>query len=225
MGRARGSARSLAGIRADGATSATFPKARASSGVCADADAAARDGSSSAVPLRGQRGWAGAIDAPALRFPFNCEGMNTFTGTNGWHSKQLDRRGPTPTIRHLSPLAGASWPRSKNSRTGSSACFFGTRNCSAPTRCCEQQLAAVTHERDNLRSRLNAARSRIDVLLERLPREPAPAADADDATASRCGASDEAGRSHDPRPELHPRLPRRRREARCSKRWPTSTAR
>ena len=36
----------------------------------------------------------------------------------------------------------------------------------------EQQLAAVTHERDNLRSRLNAARSRIDALLERLPAEP-----------------------------------------------------
>jgi uncharacterized protein (TIGR02449 family) len=33
----------------------------------------------------------------------------------------------------------------------------------------EQQLAAVTHERDSLRSRLHAARSRIDALLERLP--------------------------------------------------------
>ncbi len=33
----------------------------------------------------------------------------------------------------------------------------------------EQQLAALTHERDNLRSRLNAARSRIDALLDRLP--------------------------------------------------------
>ena len=39
----------------------------------------------------------------------------------------------------------------------------------------EQQLAAVSHERDNLRSRLNAARSRIDALLERLPVEAAPA--------------------------------------------------
>ena len=37
-----------------------------------------------------------------------------------------------------------------------------------------EQLAAVTHERDNLRSRLNAARARIDALLERLPVEPAP---------------------------------------------------
>ena len=34
-----------------------------------------------------------------------------------------------------------------------------------------EQLVAVTHERDNLRSRLNAARSRIDVLLDRLPRD------------------------------------------------------
>ena len=33
----------------------------------------------------------------------------------------------------------------------------------------EQQLAAVTHDRDSLRSRLNAARARIDALLERLP--------------------------------------------------------
>ena len=38
----------------------------------------------------------------------------------------------------------------------------------------EQQLTSVTHERDNLRSRLNAARSRIDALLERLPAEQAP---------------------------------------------------
>ncbi|MEO8525278.1 MAG: DUF904 domain-containing protein [Caldimonas sp.] len=34
-----------------------------------------------------------------------------------------------------------------------------------------EQLATTTHDRDNLRSRLNAARSRIDVLLDRLPRD------------------------------------------------------
>ena len=33
----------------------------------------------------------------------------------------------------------------------------------------EQQLEAVTRERDSLRSRLAAARARIDALLERLP--------------------------------------------------------
>ena len=46
-----------------------------------------------------------------------------------------------------------------------------------------EQLAAVAHERDNLRSRLNAARSRIDVLLERLPRD-AEAGGAGNASAS-----------------------------------------
>ena len=48
----------------------------------------------------------------------------------------------------------------------------------------EQQLAAVTHERDNLRSRLNAARSRIDALLERLPAEPAPSTTESDPAES-----------------------------------------
>jgi phage shock protein A len=33
----------------------------------------------------------------------------------------------------------------------------------------QQQLSAVSSERDNLKSRLTAARSRIDALLERLP--------------------------------------------------------
>jgi cell division protein ZapB len=37
----------------------------------------------------------------------------------------------------------------------------------------EQQLITLTHERDNLKSRLAAARGRIDVLLERLPADAA----------------------------------------------------
>ncbi|MFN5046941.1 cell division protein ZapB [Roseateles sp.] len=35
----------------------------------------------------------------------------------------------------------------------------------------QEQLQAVGHERDQLRSRLSAARQRIDALLERLPVE------------------------------------------------------
>ena len=35
-----------------------------------------------------------------------------------------------------------------------------------------EQLGAVTHERDSLKSRLAAARARIDALLDRLPAEP-----------------------------------------------------
>jgi chromosome segregation ATPase len=47
----------------------------------------------------------------------------------------------------------------------------------------EQQCASVTQERDNLRSRLSAARNRIDTLLARLPSEPA--AEADSRTEAR----------------------------------------
>jgi uncharacterized protein (TIGR02449 family) len=39
----------------------------------------------------------------------------------------------------------------------------------------EQQLLSVTGERDSLRSRLAAARARIDALLDRLPTEHAAA--------------------------------------------------
>jgi len=44
----------------------------------------------------------------------------------------------------------------------------------------EQQLRAVTDERDNLRSRLAAARARIDALLDRLPTSEAGAEGADE---------------------------------------------
>ena len=36
------------------------------------------------------------------------------------------------------------------------------------------QVAALTQERDSLKSRLSAARARVDALLERLPPAPAP---------------------------------------------------
>jgi cell division protein ZapB len=47
----------------------------------------------------------------------------------------------------------------------------------------EQQLTTVTQDRDSLRSRLNAARSRIDALLERLPAEPPGAGNGKDTPA------------------------------------------
>ena len=46
-----------------------------------------------------------------------------------------------------------------------------------------EQLAAVTLERDSLRSRLTAARQRVDALLDRLPAAEAPAGATTGATA------------------------------------------
>ena len=55
------------------------------------------------------------------------------------------------------------------------------------------QLATVTNERDNLRSRLNAAKSRIDVLLQRLPRDPAASDGVDGAPVDVAGAGNIGG--------------------------------
>jgi len=49
----------------------------------------------------------------------------------------------------------------------------------------EQQLAAVTAERDSLRQRLNAARGRIDALLERLPADKPLSATSDSGDIAR----------------------------------------
>jgi chromosome segregation ATPase len=50
-----------------------------------------------------------------------------------------------------------------------------------------EQLVAVTSERDSLRSRLGAARSRVDALLQRLPAEP-PRAEPAQAEAAQAEA-------------------------------------
>lgn len=41
-----------------------------------------------------------------------------------------------------------------------------------------QQVTALTHERDSLKSRLQAARARVDALLDRLPANQPPPDDA-----------------------------------------------
>ena len=51
-----------------------------------------------------------------------------------------------------------------------------------------QQLVSVTSERDSLRSRLAAARARIDALLARLPLEPV------DSDEPKSAANDSASR-------------------------------
>ena len=48
----------------------------------------------------------------------------------------------------------------------------------------EQQLSVMTQDRDSLRSRLSAARMRIDALLERLPAETTTSGRDDEGTHS-----------------------------------------
>ncbi|MFD2452082.1 DUF904 domain-containing protein [Ideonella paludis] len=60
-----------------------------------------------------------------------------------------------------------------------------------------QQVQSLSAERDSLKSRLGAARARIDALLERLPTQD----------ASPQEKADEANGSHHPGPELFAGLP------------------
>lgn len=57
----------------------------------------------------------------------------------------------------------------------------------------QQQLAALTTERDGLRARLSAARARIETLLQRLP-SAAVAAPVEDAAPARAPGKDEVSR-------------------------------
>jgi cell division protein ZapB len=74
----------------------------------------------------------------------------------------------------------------------------------------EQQLLAVTAERDSLRSRLAAARARIDACWTACP--PTPAREPPHERH-------EADRSLHPGPGLHAGLPARRRNAAARLQW------
>ena len=56
-----------------------------------------------------------------------------------------------------------------------------------------EQLVAVTSERDSLRSRLSAARSRVDALLQRLPPESSTTLAAQPSHAAMQGDDPAAG--------------------------------
>jgi chromosome segregation ATPase len=102
--------------------------------------------------------------------------MNTFTGTNGLIlSSPSTRKRPLQfaTLSCRSVMATIEELAERVERLLLRHEELRRTNALLAT-----QLDAVTNERDNLRSRLNAARGRIDVLLQRLPRETLPGDDA-----------------------------------------------
>jgi len=116
--------------------------------------------------------------------------MNAFTSTNSLHSKQAvgrecDAYNSAPCFRR------SAMSRIEELAERVERLLLRHEEVQRTNALLREQLAAVTHERDNLRSRLNAARSRIDVLLDRLPREADAAAPNDGAAAARDTASDD----------------------------------
>jgi len=97
--------------------------------------------------------------------------MNAFTSTGDSRSGGRIGAAATPTIRHPANRRRAM-SRIEELAERVERLLLRHEEVQRTNSLLREQLASITHERDNLRSRLNAARSRIDVLLERLPREP-----------------------------------------------------
>jgi cell division protein ZapB len=120
---------------------------------------------SSAYRCGGSAGGFSTDGLNDLCFPFNCADVKTGTGTNTRDCKQ-------PRMRpYNKPFATPQGAMSKTQELADRVerLLLRHEELKRTNELLEQQLAALTHERDNLRSRLNAARSRIDALLERLP--------------------------------------------------------
>jgi chromosome segregation ATPase len=116
--------------------------------------------------------------------------MNAFTGTDDSHSRGR-RRGDSDAYNSPPPSAPSVMSQIEELAERVERLLLRHEEVRRTNALLHEQLVAVTHERDNLRSRLSAARSRIDVLLERLPREP----DAADAKALGEGEASGALRS------------------------------
>jgi cell division protein ZapB len=101
--------------------------------------------------------------------------MNIGTGTNSVHCKQV--RGPT--LQSTTPLQRCTMSKIEELADRVERLLLRHEELQRTAVLLEQQLLSVNHERDSLRSRLNAARSRIDALLERLPQDNAAPAIAD----------------------------------------------
>jgi cell division protein ZapB len=96
--------------------------------------------------------------------------MNTFTGTSDAHSSERCRA-PGAAYNPLLSSCRSFMATIEELAERVERLLVRHEELQRTNALLTAQLGAVTNERDNLRSRLNAAKSRIDVLLQRLPRE------------------------------------------------------
>jgi cell division protein ZapB len=113
-----------------------------------------------------------------LCFPFNCAGVKTGTGTNERHCKQPQ----TAPYNELFATPQGAMSKTQELADRVERLLLRHEELKRTNELLVQQVTALTHERDNLRSRLNAARSRIDALLDRLPVD-APADNSSEGSA------------------------------------------
>lgn len=150
---------SLAGIRADGAIPVAFPAAFARRPV---ALTGTESQDSSTYRCGGSAGWAGR-ERPAPLLPVELQHVNHTASTNAAILGDVAARSPYNRL-----------PMSNQSKIDQIAerverLLVRHAELQRTNALLTSQVEALTHERDSLKSRLSAARARVDALLDRLP--------------------------------------------------------
>ena len=156
----------LAGIRAGGATSIAFPSAVSGRSV-AVMEAESQD--SSTYRCGGSAGWVRCCQSTIL-LPVELRRVNHTASTNGAILRRPGARKPY----NLSPMSNQSQIDQICERV--ERLLVRHAELQRTNALLGSQIETLTHERDSLKSRLAAARSRVDALLDRLPETVAPEA-------------------------------------------------
>jgi cell division protein ZapB len=114
-------------------------------------------------------------------FPLNCAELNTGTSTNA-SDYRFDVRA-APTIWHFYRSAGCAMSKLEDLADRVERLLLRHDELQRTNALLLAQVQGLTQERDQMKSRLSAARSRIEALLDRLPTE------ADDAAVQADGAT------------------------------------
>ena len=134
------------------------------------------------LPLRGQRRLAGIeirllTNRPRLLLPVELRHESHTASTNGMILRLLLDSAPynVPSMSQPTPIDQIAERVERM--------LLRYEELQRTNQLLTEQLEAVVKERDSLRSRLNAARARVDALLERLPESNPQAQDAAGASA------------------------------------------
>lgn len=122
--------------------------------------------------------------AQAPLLPVELRHVNHTASTNGWHSKPAVWRQPYNGSTQVVTMADTKHLDQIAERV--ERLLLRHEELQRTNALLQEQVLALQNERDTLKSRLNAARGRIDALLDRLPAIPGtstPAGDADSTSA------------------------------------------
>lgn len=128
------------------------------------------------LPLRGQRRLGSTRRVLPSCFPFDCAAVKGGTSTNADQCKRAwgDAYNPRRTTAEPHTMASIEELAERVERL-----LLRHEELQRTHTLTVQQLGAVSAERDSLKSRLAAARQRVDALLDRLPQSD-PTAEAED---------------------------------------------